>query len=240
MPDAIFAHTRLAPIYDAFDGSREDLTSYIGIADELGAQRVLDIGCGTGCFALLLAGTGRTVMGVEPAAASLEVAWAKDPEGRVRWVHGDATALPPFTADLATMTANVADVFLTDEAWTATLRGVHSALRPGGYLVYESRRPERRAWEDWAADTAPTVLDVPGFGPVEQRREVTDVSLPLVSFRYTYRFADGEVVASDSTLRFRTREEQEATLTALGYRVRDVRDAPDRPGREFVFMASRD
>jgi hypothetical protein len=31
-------------------------------------------------------------------------------------------------------------------------------------------------------------LDVPGSGMVEQRREVTQVSLPFVSFRYTYRF----------------------------------------------------
>jgi hypothetical protein len=63
------------------------------------------------------------------------------------------------------------------------------------------------------------------------------VSLPLVSFRYTYTFlADGAVVTSDSTLRFRSREEVEASLAAHGYRVLDVREAPDRPGREFVFI----
>lgn len=48
MPDAIFAHPRLAPVYDAFDGDRDDLTAYLNIADELRADRVLDIGCGTG------------------------------------------------------------------------------------------------------------------------------------------------------------------------------------------------
>ena len=75
---------------------------------------------------------------------------------------------------------------------------------------------------------------------VEQRLEVTDVSLPLVSFRGTYRFlADGQVLTSDSTLRFRDRGEVESNLTAQGYRVLDVREAPDRPGREFVFVAQR-
>ncbi len=75
---------------------------------------------------------------------------------------------------------------------------------------------------------------------MEQRREVTQVNLPFVSFRYTYRFdGDGAVITSDSTLRFRSREEVESSLAAYGYRVVEVRDAPDRPGREFVFIAER-
>lgn len=74
---------------------------------------------------------------------------------------------------------------------------------------------------------------------VEQRREMTQVSMPFVSVRYTYRFDDGAVITSDSTLRFRGREEVESSLAAHGYRVAEVRDAPDRPGREFVFIAER-
>jgi hypothetical protein len=66
------------------------------------------------------------------------------------------------------------------------------------------------------------------------------VNLPLVSFRYSYRFlADGAVVTSDSTLRFRGPGELRSSLAARGYQVLDVREAPDRPGREFVFIAQR-
>src|ERR1700683_432889 len=43
--DAVFAHPPLPPLYDAFDGPRDDLPAYVGIADELGAHRVLDAGC---------------------------------------------------------------------------------------------------------------------------------------------------------------------------------------------------
>ena len=245
MPDAIFAHRRLAPVYDAFEGDRADLAAYLDIADELGAAHVLDVGCGTGCLAIMLADRGRTVVGVDPAEASLEVARSKDRSGRITWVHGDATRLPALVADLggadlAVMTGNVAQVFLTDEDWTRTLQGIHAAIRPGGHFVFETRRPERRAWEEWAADEAPVTVDVPGIGSVERRFEVTDVSLPFVSFRNTYRFlADGAVLTSDSTLRFRGRDEVETSLVAHGYRVRDVREAPDRPGREFVFVAER-
>ncbi|CAM5394107.1 class I SAM-dependent methyltransferase [Streptomyces violaceorubidus] len=66
------------------------------------------------------------------------------------------------------------------------------------------------------------------------------MSGPLVTFRWTYVFgADGEVLTSDSTLRFREREEVAADLAGQGYVVREVRDAPDRAGREFVFVARR-
>lgn len=240
VPDAIFAHPRLAPIYDAFDGDRSDLTAYLNVAKELGAERVLDVGCGTGCLAVMLAESGRTVVGVDPARASLEVARSKDKTATITWIHGDATKASAFMADLAVMTGNVAQVFITDDDWSQALQAIHAALRPRGYLVFETRRPERRAWEEWAADTDPSILDITGSGPVEQRREVTGVSLPLVSFRYTYTFlADGAVVTSDSTLRFRSRNELESTLAAHGYRVLDVREAPDRPGREFVFIAQR-
>jgi SAM-dependent methyltransferase len=240
VPDAIFAHPRLAAVYDAFDGGRDDLAAYLDIACELGADRVLDIGCGTGCLAVLLAESGRTVVGADPAGASLEVAKSKDPAGRITWIQDDAATMPALGADLAVMTGNVAQVFLTDADWAQALQGIRAALRPGGYLVFETRRPERRAWEEWAADTAPVILDIPGTGSVEQRREVTSVSLPLVSFRSTYRFlADGTVVTSDATLRFRDRGEVESSLASHGYRVLDVREAPDRPGREFVFIAER-
>ena len=58
--------------------------------------------------------------------------------------------------------------------------------------------------------------------------------VPFVSFRYTYTFlADGAVVTSDSTLRFRSRGEVESSLAAHGYQVLDVRDAPDH---EYVFL----
>ena len=70
--------------------------------------------------------------------------------------------------------------------------------------------------------------------------DVVEVSGPLVRFRWTWVFAsDGAVLTSDSTLRFRTRDEVAAGLVAGGFAVDEVRDAPDRPGRELVFFARR-
>ncbi len=201
---------------------------------------MLDVGCGTGCLAVLLAQHGYTVVGADPAAASLDVAKSKDSNAAVTWVDADAAGVPAAGADLAVMTGNVAQVFLTDEDWAKALRAIGAALRPRGYLVFETRRPERRAWEEWAADTRPVMLDVPGRGRVEQRREITSIRPPFISFRNTYTFlAGGAVITSDSTLRFRSRDELESSLATQGYRVLDVREAPDRPGHEFVFITER-
>ncbi|MFE9663716.1 methyltransferase domain-containing protein [Streptomyces sp. NPDC005955] len=240
MTDDCFAHPRLAAIYDPLHADRSDLDAYLHLVAEFEARRVLDIGCGTGVFALLLADRGVEVVGVDPARASIEVARAKPGSGRVRWICGDATDLPALRVDLVTMTGNVAQAVADPDAWQQTLRGAHEALRPGGRLVFETRDPSRRAWEEWTREQTHEVTEVPGVGAVETWGRVVDVSLPLVTFRWTYGFAaDGQVLSSDSTLRFRDRAEVERDLLAHGFVVDEVRDAPDRPGKEFVFLARR-
>lgn len=240
MVDALFGEPRLAEIYDLLEADRRDLEVYLDLVDELGARSVLDIGCGTGTFACLLAERGKEVIAVDPAVASLEVARRKQGAGRVRWLEGDATTLPPLQVDLATMTGNAAQVFLTDEDWTATVRAAHTALRPGGWFVFEVRDPAREGWREWNREQSHRRSSFPGVGLVESWVELTKVEMPLVSFRWTYVFAaDGTVLTSDSTLCFRGRAELSDSLEAVGFVVHEVRDAPDRPGREFVFIARR-
>jgi SAM-dependent methyltransferase len=240
MPDAIFDDPRLAAVYDPLDPDRSDLDVYVGIAGELGARSVLDVGCGTGTFACMLAARGVHVTAVDPARASLDVARAKPGAETADWLLGDATTLPPLSVDAAFMTANVAQVFLTDDDWTATLRGVRDALGPRGMLVFETRDPARRAWEQWTPEQTRIEVEVPGVGLVESWEEVTAVEWPLVTFRsMTVFHRDDVAVESMSTLRFRDRAEIEASLAREGFDLAEVRDAPDRPGREFVFLSRR-
>ena len=243
MPDEVFDDPRLAAIYDALDPDRSDLDAYVAMIEEFGARSVLDLGCGTGVFALLLASRGVEVIGVDPAGASLEVARAKPGADRVTWIHGDASAIPaPVVVDVVTMTANVAQVFLTDTDWLAALAAIHAALGPGGRLIFESRDPARRAWEEWTPELTRSTTDVPGVGHVTEWVQVIDVSDggELVTFESPNIFeADGAIITSRSTLRFRSRATLEESLHALGFAVDEVRDAPDRPGRELVFIARR-
>ena len=69
---------------------------------------------------------------------------------------------------------------------------------------------------------------------------MTAIRGDLVSFRSIFTFeADGTTLTSESTLRFRQRDEVADSLMAAGFVVDDLRDAPDRPGRELVFVARR-
>ena len=182
MADNDFEHPRLAAIYDALDTDRSDLDVYAAIAEELGARRVLDVGCGTGTFALLMADRGFEVTGVDPALASLDVARAKPGADRVRWIHGDATSLPRLQVELATMTGNVAQAIVAPADWEATLRAIHDALCPGGHLVFETRDPAFRAWEEWNREASHGVTEIDGVGAVETWHELTDVNGSLVAF----------------------------------------------------------
>ena len=244
MPDPVFDEPRLAAVYDALDPDRSDLDAYLAMVDEFGIRSVLDLGCGTGTFALLLAKRGVEVIGVDPAGASLDVARAKPGAELVTWIHGDASAIPQGLAvDAVTMTANVAQVFLTDADWLSTLSAVRAALRPGGWLMFESRDPVRRAWEEWTEERTRTTTEVPGVGRVTDWVQLTEVvdGGELVTFESPNIFeADGTVITSRSTLRFRSREAIEGSLHATGFTIDEVRDAPDRPGRELVFIARRD
>jgi SAM-dependent methyltransferase len=237
---AIFEGRRLAEIYDPLDPDRGDLDVYAAVVEEFDAHSVLDIGCGTGTFACLIAARGVEVTGLDPSAASLDVARAKPGADRVRWLHGDAASLPALQVDLVTMTGNVAQVFVTDQEWDSVLGRAHAALRPGGRLVFETRDPARRAWLEWTRESSLARTDIPGMGSVETWHELTDVHGELVSFRSVVVFeADGEILTSDSTLRFRHRDEVADSLLAAGFVLEDIRDAPDRPRRELVFVARR-
>lgn len=292
-PDAGFAETALAEIYDVFDRDRDtaDLDEYVAILDEFKAQRILDIGCGTGTLACMLAARGKWVAGLDPALASIDVARGKPNAELVQWIHGDmsifagtqpgvfvapqpgvvagpqagvvagpqsgtvlrhqpSTVLSPHPVgadwgstglfDAAVMTGNVGQVFVDEGDWRTTLLGAARVVRPGGLLCFEVRNPARRAWESWTKDETYVRLVVPGKGAVQSWVELTEVELPLVSFRGYYVFEnDGRTAISDSTLRFREKEQIAKDLAEAGFLVEEIRDAPDRPGREWVFLATR-
>jgi SAM-dependent methyltransferase len=235
-PDATFADPRQAVLYDFFNGDRSDLDAYVGIAHEVRARHVVDVGCGTGSLAVRLAELGLSVTGVDPAGASLDVARAKPNGELVTWIHGDATALVGLVsaADLALMTGNAAQVFVLDEDWYATLGAIRACLRPGGWFVFETRRSEVRDWETW--ERTPSPVTMPDGRTAVVSCTVTEVAPPFVTFAGSMAVA-GEILRSTSTLRFRERDELERDLSRHGFTVVDVREAPDRPGQEMVFLA---
>ncbi len=104
-------------------------------------ERAVDVGCGTGNGALLLAERGAQVIGVDPAERLLEIARA---EARARgldvaFVTGAAGALPcPDQA--ADLVISVFGVIFAPDA-TAAVRELARVLAPGGRIVISAWIP---------------------------------------------------------------------------------------------------
>ncbi len=94
-------------------------------------RRVLDIGCGEGRFARMLAERGAEVSGIDPTAAFIEVAKAKHPEGDYR--VGVAEDLPYPDASFDLLISYVALVDIPD--FRTAISEMARVLRPGGRAV---------------------------------------------------------------------------------------------------------
>src|SRR5277367_2533231 len=105
MPIPEFTDPRQVLIYDAVNsyerGTQPDF--YLGVAEEVSAETVVDLGCGTGIITLEFASRGYGMIGVDPSPVMLEVARRKPGADGVRWVTGGAGQLGTLEADLAIM-----------------------------------------------------------------------------------------------------------------------------------------
>jgi SAM-dependent methyltransferase len=235
-----FADPRVAGLYDAFDHDRSDLAVHVELVAELLGEtgRVLDVGCGTGTLACLLALRGYDVVGNDPAKAMLDVARTKAGADRVQWIRSEAAGLPTgLRVDLAVLTGNVAQVFVGDEEWAKALEALRRVVVKRGFLVFETRIPEVEAWRDWVPERSRSTTEIHGQ-VFESWYELVDASRSVVTFRDHTVWPDGSHTVAESTLRFREKTELERSLHDAGFVVAEIREAPDRPGREWVFVAT--
>ncbi len=108
-------------------------------------ERALDVCCGTGDVAFALLGARGEVTGLDFSEAMLEVARKRNEGGAVRFLQGDALALPfeDGTFDLVTVAYGVRNLSDVDRGLSELLR----VLKPGGRLVIlEFGKPDNRVW----------------------------------------------------------------------------------------------
>ncbi len=244
-PDLGYADPRLAATYDAENSGRDDVDFYVALAHELGARRVSDVGCGTGVLACDLAAAGCTVTGVDPAAAMLSIAQSRPGSETVAWVHGEASALSPASADLVVMTGHVAQVFVEEANWDGLLAQVSRVVRRGDHLAFETRNPAAETWRGWTREASFGTFRLQDGSSFDSWVQLVDATHERVTFDAHSVFAtDGSELVSRSTLRFRERDEVESTLDRAGFTVQTVHGDWDRspasPGSpELIFVARR-
>jgi SAM-dependent methyltransferase len=237
MRNAEFEDPRLVPVYEALCPWGRDDEFFLSVVDrsvvDLAAggrtvkdrtapARVLDLGCGTGRLTLALASRGHAVTGVDPARASLDAARAKPGAEAVTWLEGSSEVLRSECFDVALMTSHVAQFIVDDGGWQATLRHVENALVPGGTLVFDTRDPSAREWERWNPRQSQRHVQLADGGSVDVWNQVDSVEGESVTFTLHYRFPDGEVLLSTSTLRFRPESAVRSGLQAAGFTTEQV------------------
>lgn len=240
-----FTDPRQVLIYDALNayepGTQPDF--YVGVAQEAGAETIIDLGCGTGIVTLELASRGYRMIGVDPSLVMLDAARQKSGADDVQWIHGDAGQLGNLCVELVIMSGHVAQFILSDGDWLESLAGIRSALGFGGHLAFESRDPRFQEWNRWTGRKR-IIADSP-YGRIESWTEVTDVDGDIVYAVGHRRLLEGnQELASPFALRFRSEELLSQSLTSSGFSVEHVfgdwdRRPPGEGERELIVVAKK-
>lgn len=235
---------RLALLYDDLNKLGDDSKFYLQLANRLSPMDVIDLGCGTGLLTIELAKKHRTI-GVEPSKAMLDLAKQQPGADDVVWLQGDATDLSSEQADLVIMTGHTAQVFLNDYQWKSNLTSIHKSLRAGGYLAFESRNPEAKAWETWNKESSSREFFNSELGKVTAWNELKGMDGKLARFdnHYILHDADEELIA-ECEIRFQSQDELELSLANAGFVVEHIYNdwngtVVNGIGRELIFISRR-
>lgn len=232
----------VSSLYDRLSVDRGDEGYYLSLIAS--AQRVLDVGCGTGTLLhqARQAGHRGRLCGLDPDPEMLDHA-RRYPE--IEWVLG---MLPEagFAAefDLIVMTGHAFQALLDDEDVRQFLHAVRRSLVPVGHFAFETRNPHDRAWERWTPDDVTEIRDDSG-NVVRVWHEVEKVAGELVTFTETYASdAWPAPVVSRGTLRFMPAEHLDHLLAEAQLAIDERYGDWDRSlmtpaSREIITVARR-
>jgi SAM-dependent methyltransferase len=209
----------------------EEAIRHVGI---VAAQRVLEVGCGTGVFLRLVADRGALAYGVDASPALVGLASESVPEADVR--VGDMQALP-FEDDSFDVVAGFNAFFFADDM-VAALREAGRVAKPGAPVVIQVwGRPERCELTPMKAAMTPFLPAPPPGAPaappqwqpgvLEGIAEQAGLA-PHETFdlSWAYEWPDDEAIAR--------------ALLSPGLAVQAIRDAGEEPVRAAVLEAIAD
>jgi SAM-dependent methyltransferase len=219
LDENLYHDPNLVQFYDLANRRRVDFEYCAALAGE--AISILDLGCGTGALAAAVS-RDRTVIGVDPAAAMLDIARQRSGGDNVTWVQADAGSVRLGRRfDLVFLTGHAFQVFLTTAEQQAVLSTIAAHLEPAGQFVFDSRNPAHNAPKHRDRNDSVRRLDHPQLGQIEAWNESTfDESTEILTYENSYRVVDtGEVFSATSRIRYTSKEELAGMLEAAGLAV---------------------
>lgn len=218
--DRLYDDPELACFYDHEDDGRADFEYCLRLAAD--ARSVLDLGCGTGQLGAALAEEGRSVAGVDPAGAMLDIARKRPGGERVEWVQADARSIRlDRLFDLVVLTGHAFQVFLTAADQAAVLDTIAYHLAPDGRFIFDTRNPFAREWLAWEPEVSLRFIDHPEFGTVKAWNDAShDNATGVVTYETHYEVVDtGRRFSAASKIAFPTKDMLTALIEEAGLAV---------------------
>lgn len=164
------------------EGTDQEVAGVLALLDPRPGARILDLGCGQGRHAVILARLGYRVAGLDRSPLLLGRAQetAREATGQAAWVLGDMRSLPFAPRFDACLSMCTSFGYFDDEAENEeVLRQIHGVLRPGGALFLDLSNRDRRTQEGDLDFTTShrhgeaTVLEETHFDPATGRSTTT-------------------------------------------------------------------
>lgn len=174
--DAAYRTGRYRDYWDLEFPSPE-LAGYLAARDGAQLGSALDLGCGSGKDAVLLATLGFATTGLDISPRALEIA-AEHAAGQgvtVRWLEGDVLALPCADESFDLITDRGCFHHLSTDQRLTYVREVDRVLRPGGELLLRGCRRDQFPFVAVLAE------DIARFFASDRFKPGPVIALPLVT-----------------------------------------------------------
>ena len=200
-----------------------DIAFITRLTEETNARSVLDVCCGSGIVTIPVSEQLNEAIGIDISEGMLK--YAKDKaksRSNLRFLHLDATQFSLGKKfDLAIMTGNAFQAFLSDEMLAGALSSISRHLEKGGRFVFDTRLPTPENLELdhemalWQTYVSPTYGEVNYFG----MKAEYDLQTSIMYLNKERHFESGTIEHSSIDLKYRPLEDIEGFLEQAGFRI---------------------
>ncbi len=200
-----------------------DIAFITRLIEETNARSVLDVCCGSGIVTIPVSEQLNEAIGIDISEGMLRHAKDKaKSRSNLRFLHLDATQFSlDKKFDLAIMTGNAFQAFLSDEMLAGALSSVSRHLEKGGRFVFDTRLPTPENLELdhemalWQTYVSPTYGEVNYLG----MKAEYDLQTSIMYLKKERHFEGGTIEYSSIDLKYRPLEDIEVFLEQAGFRI---------------------